>query len=199
MKMAMRILRNIWDFIAAVVIAAAAARWLTAAAVKEVTTEIIAFFAIQSAVILPAMIFTAGLLRGDGLSVGELERFQDALRRQMYFWITLLALDFLSTGLLIVGKAAEWRWKVTVLSHSFELGWILIGVTALLGSWAVLRMVPFVKGVLSLLELNGWLAKKAIEARQGGGGAAADLSATSPTPFEKPQGYGRIGKRKSAR
>src|SRR5258707_11744871 len=125
----MRILRNTWDLIAAVALAAAAARWLTATAIKEVTTEIIAFFAIQSAVILPAMIFTAGLLRGDGLTVQEIERYQLALRRQMHFWITLLFLDFLAVAIVIVGKAADWKWKISVYGWSSDFGWLMIALT----------------------------------------------------------------------
>lgn len=103
-----------WDLALATVAAAAAARWLPYDVILSVTTELIAFFTIQSAVILPAMIFTAGILKGEGLSVTEVKRFQAALRGQMYFWVTLLGLDLIAVTLLIVGKAASWKWKITL-------------------------------------------------------------------------------------
>ena len=174
-----------WDSAITVIAASAAAVWLPTATVKEITTELIAFFTIQSAVILPAMIFTAGLLRGDGLTVAEIDRYQVALRKQMSFWVTLLFLDLLAVGVLVLGKAVDWRWKITIAGHVGQLGWILVWITTALSSLAILRMIPFVQGVMSQLELNGWLAKKAIEARE--------RETEAPTiPFEPPEDYGRI-------
>jgi hypothetical protein len=175
-----RALARSWDSVLAVAAAVAAAFWLSPATLKEITTELIAFFTIQSAVILPAMIFTAGLLRGDGLTVQEIERYQLALRRQMHFWITLLFLDFLAVAIVIVGKAADWKWKISVHGWSSDFGWLMIALTALLGTLAVLRMIPFVRGVTSLLELNGWLAKKSIQARDSAGGKAANEGSVPP-------------------
>jgi hypothetical protein len=103
-----------WDVVVAVAAAITAALWLPPITLKELTTELIAFFTIQSAIILPAMIFTAGVLRGDGLTLSEVDRYHSALRRQMHFWTTLLFLDLLAAGVVIIGKAADWRWKVTV-------------------------------------------------------------------------------------
>jgi hypothetical protein len=177
-----------WDVVLAVVAAAAAGRWLPSSVIKEVTTELIAFFAIQSAAVLPAMIFTAGLLRGDGLTLAEIDRYQMALRRQMYFWATLLFLDLLATGIVIVGKAADWKWKITVSDWTEDFGWLMIALTTFITTWAVLRMVPFVRGVISLVDLNGMLAKKALQARLAEK-SATDLPASS---FEPPEGYGQI-------
>ena len=136
------------------------------------------------------MIFTAGLLRGDGLTLAEIERYQAALRRQMEFWITLLFLDLLAVAILIIGKAAGWKWKVAALGHSTELGWVLLALSTFLGTLAVLRMVPFVRGVVSLLELNGLLAKKSVRAHEIG--EVGDGRPAPDAPFEPPAGYGKI-------
>src|SRR5687768_13544460 len=110
--MLLRLVARYWDSMLALTAAVCGAIWLTPVVINSVTTEIIAFFTIQSAVILPAMIFTAGLLKGQGLTLAEAERFQGALRHQMYFWVTLLILDLVAVTLLIVGKAANWRWDI---------------------------------------------------------------------------------------
>ncbi|MGO9399722.1 MAG: hypothetical protein ACLP19_18035 [Xanthobacteraceae bacterium] len=177
-----------WDFAFAVVAAAAAALWLPSSVIRDLTTELIAFFTIQSAVILPAMIFTAGILRGEGLTLLEIDRYQAALRRQMYFWTTLLFLDLLATASVILGKAANWTWNITVWHHTGDFGRALVALTVFMTSWAVLRMIPFVAGVMSLLNLNGELAKKAIQARN----AEKKAPELSPTTFKPPEGYGKI-------
>ena len=186
-----RAVLKVWDFALAVLAAVAGGVWLTSTAIETITTELIAFFTIQAAIILPAMIFTAGLLRGDGLTLIEIERYQAALRRQMQFWITLLFLDLLAVAILIIGKAAGWKWKVTVLGYSAELGWAMLGVATFIGALAVLRMVPFVRGVVSLLELNGWLAKKSVQAREQRS-EVEERRAAPDAPFEPPAGYGRV-------
>jgi hypothetical protein len=156
----------------------------------SVTTEVIAFFTIQAAVIFPAMMFTAGLLRGDGLTVAEVEQYRVALRRQMHFWVILLCLDLAAVFLLIVGKAADWKWKISISGYSTDFGFVIIGIAVWVGTLAVLRMAPFVCGVMSLLEMNGWLVKKSVQARE-----LSDVrsrSETAPQELALPEGYGRI-------
>jgi hypothetical protein len=176
-----------WDTVLAAIAATAAALWLPTSVIKEITTELIAFFTIQSAVILPAMIFTAGLLRGEGLTIVEIDRYQHALRRQMSFWVTLLFLDLVAVVFLVLGKAANWTWKITIHGHSGNLGWVLVWFTAALSALAILRMIPFVQGVMSQLELNADLAKAAIKARE-----HQDLIEPPRTEFDLPEGYGRV-------
>ncbi len=177
-----------WDSILAIVVASAAAVWLPTATLKEITTELIAFFTIQSAVILPAMIFTAGLLRGEGLTIEEIDRYQAALRKQMVFWVTLLFLDLMAVMFLVLGKAADWRWKITIAHHSGHFGWVLVWITTALSALAILRMVPFVQGVMSQLELNASLAKLAVKARE----REREMPEPPPSSFDRPEGFGRI-------
>lgn len=181
-----------WDSILSAIAASAAALCLPPAILKEITPELIAFFTIQSAVILPAMIFTAGLLRGDGLTLDEIDRYQRALRTQMIFWVTLLFLDLAAVVFLVLGKAADWTWKITVVGHhTGDFGWVLMWLTVAISALAIFRMVPFVQGVMSQLELNATLAKLAIKARDRKlQQAMAELP--PPSTFEKPEGYGRV-------
>jgi hypothetical protein len=182
-----RVLRY-WDTILAVIAASAAASWLSTEVIKAITPELIAFFTIQSAVILPAMIFTAGLLRGDGLTIEEIDRYQGALRKQMVFWVTLLFLDLIAVAFLVLGKAVDWKWKITIIGHSGEFGWILVWITAALSALAIFRMIPFVQGVMSQLELNATLAKMAIKARE----REKEAPEPPPSTFDRPKGFGRI-------
>jgi len=186
----LRALRNYWDSIVALIAAVVGALWLSGSMISAVTTEIIAFFTIQAAVILPAMIFTAGVLRGQGLTLDELQRYQVALRKQMQFWVTLLFVDLLAVAFLIVGKAVNWEWQVTVWGYSADVSRLLIFCATFVGTLAVLRMVPFVRGVMSLMELNGWLVRKALEAESKPATPPTDLPPQAP--LELPSGYGKI-------
>src|SRR3979490_1419407 len=134
------IVARYWDSALAVVACVCGAIWLTPPVIVSVRTEVIAFCTIQGAVILPAMIFTAGLLRGQGLTLTEVDRYHSALRRQMSFWVTLLFFDLLAVAFLIVGKAAECRWKVSVSGYGSNIAWVLFFCTTLVGTLAVLRM-----------------------------------------------------------
>lgn len=189
-------LLKVWDLLLAGAIAVCFAAWVQTDVWKDITTELIAFFSIQAAAILPAMIFTAGLLRPEGVSVPEVRQYHKALRSQMLFWIALLALDFLTAGSLIFAKAVSWTLTVTiaVLERTYDLSWLINAAIAFLGSLAICRIVPFVRGILSLLRLNSELTEKAIlkrnveEAEEKG-------EAASLRPFKKPEGYGRLASR----
>lgn len=184
------VVQRYWDSALALVAAVVGARFLTYPVITSVTTEVIAFYTIQAAVIFPAMMFTAGLLRGDGLTVAEVERYRAALRRQMHFWVTLLCLDLAAVFFIIVGKAAEWKWKISIAGHGADLGFVMIGIVVFVGTLAVLRMAPFVAGVMSLLEMNGWLVRKSVEARERAG--FQTLPDGQPPGLSLPEGYGRI-------
>lgn len=185
-----QVIKRCWDSALALAAAVSSALWLTASVIDSVTTEIIAFFTIQAAVILPAMIFTAGLLRGQGLTLAEVDRYQGALRRQMHFWVTLLFFDLFAVTTLIIGKAAKWRWKVTIEGHTADLAWILIFVVVLISTLAILRMIPFVRGVMSLMELNGWLVRKSVQASEMA--ATPENLPQKSEPLDLPEGYGKI-------
>ena len=182
-----------WDFYAALVVAAVGAYCLPHTAMKDVTTELIAFFSIQSAVILPAMIFTAGILKPDGLELEDAHRYHKALKAQMLFWVALLGLDFVAVVALIAGKALSWSLIIPLPSPKppIDLGWLLPMVLYFSGSLAVFRTIPFVRGVLSLLDLNSDMTTKAISRRNKRENVELKSKA-DPTPMDLPDGYGQV-------
>ncbi|MEN3167759.1 hypothetical protein [Gluconobacter sp. OJB] len=136
-------------------------------AVKDITGELITFFSIQSAVILPAMIFSAGILKPDGLELEDADRYHRALKMQMVFWVVLLALDFIAVVALIAGKALAWKLVLPIFgtNRHVDLGWIFPTVLYFSGSLTIFRTVPFVQGILSLLDLTSEMTQKAIKRR----------------------------------
>lgn len=184
-----------WDFFLSLVASTAGVYFLPYNSVKNITTELMAFFSIQSAVILPAMIFTAGIIKPDGLELEDAKRYHKALRRQMQFWVSLLCLDFIAVFSLIAGKAIDWN-LVVVTSDEFspvDLSWFIPSVLYFSGALAVFRTIPFVKGVLSLLDLNSDMAMKAITRRNQNENAEKKAQA-DPREMILPEGYGRVVK-----
>lgn len=184
-----------WDFFLAAVLAVVGVYFLPHNAVKDITTELIAFFSIQSAVILPAMIFTAGILKPDGLELEDAKRYHKALKAQMLFWVALLSLDFVAVVALIAGKAINWSLILPMPAHfkPFDLGWLLPAILYFSGSLAVFRTIPFVRGVLSLLDLNSDMTLKAITRRNRIENAERKAQA-DPRPMALPEGYGKVVK-----
>lgn len=191
----MRWILSKWDFFFSILLAGGGTYYLAHDAMKDITTELIAFFSIQSAVILPAMIFTAGILKPDGLELDDAERYHKALKAQMLFWVTLLGLDFVAVAALIAGKALSWTLYISMPRNfqSIDLSWLLPCMLYFSGSLAVFRTIPFVKGVLSLLDLNSEMAQKAIKRRNKMEVAAKNMRADMK-PLALPDGYGDIVK-----
>lgn len=182
-----------WDFFSAVLLAAVGAYFLPHDAVKNITTELIAFFSIQSAVILPAMIFTAGILKPDGLELDDAERYHKALKAQMLFWVALLALDFVAVVSLIAGKALDWTLVISVHENQrlINLGWFVPAIFYFSGSLAVFRTIPFVRGVISLLDVNSDMTLKAISRRNKIENAEKKKK-SDPRSMILPEGYGKV-------
>lgn len=160
-------LKKTWDVIVSTVVGILAAYFVAPDIWSNITSEVVAFLAIQAAAVLPAMIFTVGVLRPDGLSIREVDRFQYALRAQMRFWIVLFILEFVSAFLWILAKAFSWKFVLSFGDDFQKLDisgvWSILVISTT--SLALLRTIPFIRGVLSLLDLTGELTKRAIKAR----------------------------------
>lgn len=182
-----------WDFFTALALAVGLAYFLKNDAVKDITGELITFFSIQSAVILPAMIFTAGILKPDGLELEDAQRYHKALKAQMLFWVVLLGLDFVAVVAIIAGKALGWKLAIPLPAprQPLDLGWLLPSILYFAGSLAVFRTIPFVKGVLSLLDLNSDMTEKAI-GRRNRIEVADKKAKADPKPMALPEGYGKV-------
>lgn len=184
-------IRRTWDVAVAAAAGVLAATFVTPATWDKVTAEVVAFLAIQAAAVLPAMIFTAGVLRPDGLSPADVERFQLALRAQMRFWISLFALEFAATFAWIAAKAAQWTLTVPAVETywaAIDASWAWSGFVIFLTSLAMLRTIPFVRGVLSLLDLTGELTRRAVLQRI----AQQREGAQHLSRVDRPDGYGEI-------
>jgi hypothetical protein len=195
MKATVALLGRTWDFLLAFGLAVAAGLWLGAEAIGRVSADVVVFFGIQAAAILPAMIFAASVLRPDGLTTGDVTKYRKALRRQMGFWIAHLAINFGAALALIAGEAVQWKapapfsWMSagTVAAPGF------VGIAAFLAALAVLRSVSFISGVYSLMDLNGELTEKAVQARESA--AAAHSTRSEPiAPFQPPPGFGDVAR-----
>lgn len=182
-----------WDFFTALALAVGFAYFLKNDAVKDITGELITFFSIQSAVILPAMIFTAGILKPDGLELEDAQRYHKALKAQMLFWVVLLGLDFVAVVAIIAGKALGWKLAIPLPAprQPLDLGWLLPSILYFAGSLAVFRTIPFVKGVLSLLDLNSDMTEKAI-GRRNRIEVSDKKAKADPKPMALPKGYGKV-------
>ncbi len=189
----MRWVKTRWDFASALILALIGGLALTPDAPKAVTTELISFFSIQAAVILPAMIFTAGIMRSNGLEHSQAKRYHEALKQQMTFWSVLLALDFSSVVLLIIGKATSWSLPALLIGndYSVNLDALYIACLSFVGSLALLRTIPFIRGVFSLLSLNSEMILAEIR-RRNQQEAKERRSHTEQNPIKLPKGYGAI-------
>nr|WP_321512613.1 hypothetical protein [uncultured Hyphomonas sp.] len=156
----------------------------------SVTGELITFYGVQAAIILPAMVFTAGILKPEGLRFSEAEKYHKALRVQMMFWITLLVLDFVVVVSLIFGKAVSWNLVTPKWGFIPQLNWAdaIMLVASFTGLLAVVRTIPFIRGVLSLLDMNSAMVLSAIKDRDASL-ANANRNAES-AKIELPSGYG---------
>jgi hypothetical protein len=175
--------------IAVVFASVVAACYLDVEIIKKITSELISFYTIQAAIILPAMIFTAGILRADALTEAEAVQYQEALKLQMTFWVTLLTCDFIAVIMLIFGKALDWHIEFVLIGYPVRLTWLAIGITSAAVLLSIVRVFPFVSGVRSLLELNGTLVIKSIRMRDG---RDARTVSRPPIPFETPEDYGKV-------
>ena len=111
----------------------------------------------------------------------------------MLFWVALLGLDFVAVVALIGGKALGWTLEIPMPGDypPLDLGWLLPGILYFAGSLAVFRTIPFVRGVLSLLDVNSDMTQKAIKRRNRH--ELADKKAQADAkPMELPGGYGDV-------
>lgn len=147
------------------ILGALAFTMLPRAGILAATQEMIAFLALLMAGLLPAMMLTATILKGDGISAVRVEQYGAALFSQMRFWAVLFLLAGVSTAGIVGAKVlfapeaafhyAAWRFSV----DSAVLGQLSLAVAGF-GLGAVLqRLYPSYVGLRSLLSMNIKMAK----------------------------------------
>lgn len=183
-----------WDFFLAVAVSVTVGFALDYGLWKNISNELITFFGIQAAAVLPSMIFAAGLLRPVGEDLQELQKYKKALERQAKFWISLLALDFISVIVLILGKAIDWQIKFSVTVHKATIGFAEFAnaLTTFFIILTCLRMIPMIKGIVSLQQLNAKMVEDAmaLEIKK-----KNKTQAKTSKKYTKPKSFGRVVKK----
>jgi hypothetical protein len=192
MKTMLKEVLKFWTFLAATLLGAVFGIWVSPDKWGPVTPELVTFFGIQAAAILPAMIFSAGVLRPQGVNVENIDKFQAAVNFQMAFWIILLSMNFVAVISLILAKALNWNLVFFPGSKvEFNASWMLSALNAFFSSLVIFNIVPFVRGVFSLNKLNGLLTRQAMidsNIRK------AEETKSKSIPFQLPEGFGQIAK-----
>jgi hypothetical protein len=131
----------------------------------EGSTRIIPFFALLMAGVLPAMMQTVTVLKGDDLSPKAVKEYGAALHEQLSFWAALFATALSAVGSLtlavIISKAPKlisvpWEYYI---DRDFLID-VLIFVFGCTAASVLSRFVAAYGGLKSLLKLNLQLADR---------------------------------------
>lgn len=138
---------------------------LPRAGILAATQEIIAFLSLLMAGLLPAMVVTATVLRGDGFSAKRLEAYGGGLRLQLRFWGVLFA----AAGIATAGVVAMKIVSAPGVAAQYALGRFVLEADAFLTFFTVVfgaasgvvlqRLWPAYQGLQSLLTLNVTMAR----------------------------------------
>ena len=134
--------------------------------VLSVTQEVIAFLSLLMAGLLPAMILTATILRGDSLSAKRVDEYGAALRLQLRFWSRLFVAATVATAGVIASKIysdLDAQFAIAVKGHLL-LNADRVAAAAIFLEGAgvgvvIQRLQAAFRGVVSLLDLNVRMAK----------------------------------------
>lgn len=178
-----------WKLISALIFAGVGSYFLPSNAIEVVTREIISFYAIQSAAIMPAMIFSAGILNSNGILLSEVESFRNSLKKFMIFCVSLLVLNYLAIASIIIGKSLKWELTINLLATSCtDISGVYLFSFIFFGWQAILRAILFIKGVLSLLDLKVIMIRNEIEIREKD--KKAKMKNARNTKISAPDNYG---------
>lgn len=133
--------------------------------VANASQELIGFLSLLMAGILPAMVLTTTVLKGEGLSAKRVDEYNLALTTQLRFWAVLFAFAALATATIVALKILQASTFAQVSIRRFELtkDHLEQGLTCLLGAFlAVLvqRLGRAYSGLVALLQLNSDYARK---------------------------------------
>lgn len=153
------------------------------------SSELIAFFSIQAAAILPVMVFAAGILRPGGLKIDTAKRLQAAIESQMKFWFNSLVCNIFAVVSVILANLFSYKLilNIPVLGICKDISGFWGILIACLASYAVIRVIKFREGVVSLVSLNGQLVMGEIQAKNDN---QASRIVSQAEPFSVPSEYG---------
>ena len=184
--------------VAALLLGCVVALSLPRAGVLAATQELIAFLSLLMAGLLPAMVVTATVLRGDGFSAKRLDAYGGGLEKQLRFWAVL----FGAAGIATLGVVGMKIFSPSEIHFSLRLGKWTFGRDDILslfvglfgaGTGVVLqRLWPAYEGLKSLLMLNVTMARAQALANDRSIADALQADASRATP---PTVYGRDSRR----
>tara|TARA_R110000850_G_scaffold67410_3_gene150124 strand:- start:214 stop:741 length:528 start_codon:yes stop_codon:yes gene_type:complete len=159
-------MKSIFKFILIATLGAIFAVFLPRQGVLSSSGEIVSFLSLLMAGILPAMTLTATVLRGESLSVREVNDYTRALKSQMQFWAIVFLFSVLSVGSIILAEILN-----KLSRNVFQFGDIAIAKSALVSicimlfgaNFALLlsRLRSAYLGLVSILDFNSTNARAA--------------------------------------
>ncbi len=131
-------------------------------AYKDVTGELISFFSIMIAALLPTMVLTASVLRPGKLSSIKISQYATALSRQIAVWSGLFLICFIACWLLVLGKMVSWSLPITLtvysVKHKLNLIRFINAALSFSFSLTIFRGAAVGSGIVSLLNLTAEIA-----------------------------------------
>ena len=127
--------------------------------------EVVSFLSLLMAGLLPAMILTATILKGDHLSVGRVRAYTAALTTQLEFWAVMFASALFAAAALVVAKIIHEidMGVLTALETEFKIVELitrtLTGLSLAALSLIVSRLWEAFKGLRSILILSSQMAE----------------------------------------
>lgn len=125
-------------------------------AASKATGELVSFVSLLMAGLLPAMILTATVLKGDSLSLTRVNSYGEALRKQLQFWAVLFGAALTAVLGISVGKVfVEIATSTTPLEAAYLLpARACFGLAAGALTHILVRLWPAYRGLRSILDLS---------------------------------------------
>ena len=155
--------RKYWMVLVSVGVALTLPFALPKGALAGVSQELLAFFGLIMAGVLPAMVLAASSLRAGSLSSKRIQSLFEALMVQMRVWAGLFLIALVASLLVIFGKLTQWSvqfpasWPIVSQSEylkQIDLIWLINGAIVFCLSLLSLRAMSVFVGLRSLLRLS---------------------------------------------
>jgi len=135
------------------------------AATLNASAEIVAFVSLLMAGLLPAMILTATVLRGDSFSSSRVREYGAALRVQLGFWAALFLASIVSVSFLSAAKILDKFPEVPINLGTYSILPIEVAMRLAVGvsfgalAVIIVRLLPAYRGLRSILDLSVQMAE----------------------------------------
>jgi hypothetical protein len=155
--------RKYWRVLVSVTVALLLPFALPKVAMANASQELLAFFGLIMAGVLPAMVLAASSLRAGSLSSKRIQSLFEALVVQMRVWAGLFLIALVASLLVLLGKFTQWSiqfpssWQVVNTNEylkQLDLIWLINGAIIFCLSLLSLRAMSVIVGLRSLLRLS---------------------------------------------